>query len=334
MHVLVTGGAGFLGKRLARALLARGSLAGPDGAPARIDRLTVLDLAPADGLADPRVEAVGGDVADEQLLRRLVGADTGAVFHLAAVVSAQAEADFDLGMRVNLDATRRLLDACRRLARPPRLVATSSVAVYGGELPAIVAEDTALRPQSSYGVEKAIGELLVADYTRRGWVDGRVLRLPTVSVRPGKPNRAASSFASGIIREPLAGVEAVCPVPPETRLWLLSPRKAVEALLLGHEIPSAALGAFRSVNLPGVSVTVAEMIAALRRVAGAEAAARVRFERDPLVERIVASWPGAWDSERARRLGFTGDADFDAVVRAYVEDELGGGAPPAAGTVH
>ncbi|HEY6004232.1 MAG TPA: D-erythronate dehydrogenase [Anaeromyxobacter sp.] len=322
MNVLVTGGAGFLGRRLARALLARGSLAGPDGRQEGIERLVLLDLAPAEGFEDPRVEAVGGDVADEAVLRSLVDASTSSVFHLAAVVSAQAEADFDLGMRVNLDATRRLLEACRRLSRPPRLVATSSVAVYGGELPAAVGDDTALRPQSSYGAAKAMGELLVQDYTRRGWVDGRVLRLPTVSVRPGKPNRAASSFASGIIREPLSGMEAVCPVPPETRLWLLSPRKAVEGLVLGHELPSSALGTVRSVNLPGLSVTVAEMIAALERVAGPEVAARVRFERDALVERIVSSWPGAWDASRARRLGFGGDADFDAVVRAFVEDDL------------
>jgi D-erythronate 2-dehydrogenase len=322
MNVLVTGGAGFLGRRLARALLARGTLAGPDGAQERIERLLLLDLAAAEGLDDPRVEAVGGDLADEELLRRVLDPATRSIFHLAAVVSAQAEADFDLGMRVNLDATRRLLDACRRLPRPPRLVATSSVAVYGGELPAVVTDDTALRPQSSYGIQKALGELLVADYTRRGWVDGRVLRLPTVSVRPGKPNRAASSFASGIIREPLAGVEAVCPVPPETRLWLLSPRKAVEGLVLGHELPREALGLVRSVNLPGLSVTVAEMVSALERVAGPEAAARIRWERDPEVERIVTSWPGAWDTARARRLGFSSDPDFDSVVRAYVEDDL------------
>jgi D-erythronate 2-dehydrogenase len=325
MKVLVTGGAGFLGRRLARALLARGALAGPDGRPEEIERLTLLDLAPAEGLDDPRLEAVGGDVADGALLRRIVDAGTGSVFHLAAVVSAQAEADFDLGMRVNLDATRGLLEACRRLPRPPRLVATSSVAVYGGELPALVTDDTALRPQSSYGVAKAVGELLVQDYTRRGWVDGRVLRLPTVSVRPGKPNRAASSFASGIVREPLSGVEAVCPVPPETRLWLLSPRKAVEGLVLGHELPSSALGTVRSVNLPGLSVTVAEMVAALGRVAGPEAVARIRWQRDPLVERIVSSWPGAWDARRALALGFTGDASFDEVVRAYVEDDLAAG---------
>lgn len=322
MNVLVTGGAGFLGRRLARALLARGVLAASGGAPEPIDRLVLLDLAAADGFDDPRVEVVGGDLADEDLLRRVLDRGTASIFHLAAVVSAQAEADFDLGMRVNLDATRRLLDACRRLPRPPRLVATSSVAVYGGELPATVTDDTALRPQSSYGSEKAMGELLVADYTRHGWVDGRVLRLPTVSVRPGKPNRAASSFASGIIREPLSGVEAVCPVPPETRLWLLSPRRAVDGLVLGHELPPEALGLVRSVNLPGLSVTVAEMVASLERVAGAGTAARIRWERDPLVERIVSSWPGAWDTSRARRLGFTGDPDFDSVVRAYVEDDL------------
>ena len=322
MKVLVTGGAGFLGGRLARALLARGRLAGPDGREEAIERLVLLDVAPAGGLEDPRVDVVAGDIADEALLGRLVDDATTSVFHLAAVVSAQAEADFDLGMRVNLDATRRLLDACRGLRRPPRLVATSSVAVYGGELPETVGDGTALRPQSSYGTEKAIGELLVADYTRRGWVDGRVLRLPTVSVRPGKPNKAASSFASGIIREPLSGEEAICPVPPETRLWLLSPRKAVESLILGHELPSAALGPVRSVNLPGLSVTVAGMVAALERVAGREAAQRIRWERDPLVERIVSSWPGAWDTSRARRLGFSGDADFESVVRAHVEDDL------------
>jgi nucleoside-diphosphate-sugar epimerase len=223
---------------------------------------------------------------------------------------------------VNLDATRALLEASRRLRRPPRLVATSSVAVYGGVLPPVVTDDTALRPQSSYGMEKAVGELLVADYARRGWVDGRVLRLPTVSVRPGKPNKAASSFASGIIREPLSGLEAVCPVPPETRLWLLSPRKAVEDLVHGHEIDAAALGGVRTVNLPGLSVTVAEMVAALERVGGREAVARIRWERDPLVERIVASWPGVWDTTRALRLGFGGDADFESVVRAFVADDL------------
>jgi nucleoside-diphosphate-sugar epimerase len=329
MRVVITGGAGFLGARLARAILARGTLAAPDGAQRPVERLVLVDLVHAAGFADPRVEVVAGDLDDDDLLRRALGAGAASVFHLAAVVSAQAEADFDLGMRVNLDATRRLLDACRALPRPPRLVATSSVAVYGGVLPDPVTDDTALRPQSSYGAQKAMAELLVADYTRRGFVDGRILRLPTVSVRPGKPNKAASSFASGIIREPLAGVEAVCPVSPDTRVWLLSPRRAVEGLVLGHELPSAALGDVRSVNLPGLSVTAAEMVRALAEVGGPEAAARVRWEPDPLVQRIVGSWPARWDVARAQRLGFVGDPDFASVIRAHVADAPGGAAPRA-----
>ncbi len=292
----------------------------PTGRRARIERLVLLDLVAAEGLDDPRVEVVAGDLADEALLRRVLGADAASVFHLAAVVSAQAEADFDLGMRVNLDGTRRLLDACRALSRPPRLVSTSSVAVYGGALPDPVTDDTAVRPQSSYGAQKAMGELLVADYTRRGFVDGRVLRLPTVTVRPGKPNRAASSFASGIVREPLAGLEAVCPVSPDTRVWILSPRRAVEGLVLGHDLPPAALGDVRSVNLPGLSVTVAEMVRALEVVAGPAAAARIRWEPDPVVQRIVGSWPARWDASRAESLGFAGDRDFASVVRAHVAD--------------
>jgi nucleoside-diphosphate-sugar epimerase len=174
-----------------------------------------------------------------------------------------------------------------------------------------------------------MGELLVADYSRRGLVDGRVLRLPTVTVRPGKPNRAASAFASGIVREPLGGVEAVCPVTPQTRVWILSPRRAVEGLVLGHELPAAALGDVRSVNLPGLSVTAGEMVRALEEVAGREVAARVRWEPDPLVQRIVGSWPARWDVSRARRLGFEGDPDFASVIRAYVQDELGGKIPAA-----
>lgn len=326
MRVVITGGAGFLGAKLARALLARGTLAGPDGTARPVERLVLVDLVRPQGLDDPRVEALTGDLADDALLRRALGGDAASVFHLAAVVSAQAEEDFDLGMRVNLDATRRLLDACRALPRPPRLVATSSVAVYGGALPDSVTDDTALRPQSSYGAQKAILELLVSDYARRGFVAGRVLRLPTVSVRPGKPSKAASSFASSIVREPLAGVEAVCPVTPATRVWILSPRRAVEGLVLGHELDAATLGGVHTVNLPGLSVSAAEMVAALAEVGGAAAAARVRWEPDPLVQRIVGSWPARWDVTRARALGFQGDPDFASVIRAYVAEELGGAA--------
>jgi nucleoside-diphosphate-sugar epimerase len=322
MRVVITGGAGFLGRRLARALLARGGLTGADGREHPVDRVVLVDLVAADPEGDRRVEVLSGDVADEALLRRAFTAETAAVFHLAAVVSAQAEADYDLGMRVNLDATRRVVDACRALPRPPRLVFTSSVAVYGGALPDPVTDDTPLRPQSSYGAQKAMGELLVSDASRRGYVDGRIVRLPTVSVRPGRPNRAASSFASGIVREPLQGEEAVCPVAPATRLWLISPRRAVENLVVAHELASDALGPVRAVNLPGLSVSVGEMVAAVEAEGGAEAVARIRWERDPLVERIVGGWPARWDFSRAARLGFQGDPDFASVVRAFVEDDL------------
>lgn len=321
MKVLITGGAGFLGRRLAQKLLARQSLKGPDGSDQAIDEIALLDIAPAEGLADPRIRMLVGDIADAALLRRVIDREVGSVFHLAAVVSGQAEADFDLGMRVNVDASRALLEACRAAGHRPRVVFTSSVAVYGGDLPATVLDSSALNPQSSYGAQKAIGELLLNDYSRKGYLDGRVLRLPTISVRPGRPNRAASSFASGIIREPLNGEPAVCPIAPETRVWLLSPRKAIEGLILGHELPAQALGGSRAVNLPGVCVTVHEMVAALQRVAGAEAAKRVRWERDEVTNRIVASWPGAWDTRRAEALGFSGDADFDSIIRDYIDNE-------------
>jgi nucleoside-diphosphate-sugar epimerase len=322
MKVLITGGAGFLGQRLARQLLARGRVTDANGKERNIEQLVLVDMVAAQGLTDPRVREVTGDIADPALLRKVIDTDTASIFHLAAVVSGQAEADFDLGMRINLDASRQLLDVCRELGHRPKVVFTSSVAVYGGKLPEVVQDSTALNPQSSYGAQKAIGELLLNDYSRKGFVDGRVLRLPTISVRPGKPNKAASSFASGIIREPLNGVEAICPVSPETRLWLLSPRKAIEALIAGHELSADAFGNSRTINLPGISVSVADMVAALERVAGAEPVKRIRWERDPVVERIVGSWPGAWDVTRAKSLGLSGDADFDSVVRSYVEDEL------------
>ncbi|MCY1217462.1 D-erythronate dehydrogenase [compost metagenome] len=319
MNVLITGGAGFLGLQLARLLLQRGTL-NLDGQPVAIDRLTLLDVVAPQGLDDARVRVVTGDLSDPAVLRQAIDKDTGAVFHLAAVVSGQAEADFDLGMRVNLDASRALLETCRELGHQPRVLFTSSVAVYGGQLPPVVQDDTALNPQSSYGVQKAIGELLLSDYSRRGFVDGRVLRLPTISVRPGKPNAAASSFASGIIREPLSGVSANCPVAPDTPLWLLSPRAAVAALVNGIELAGERLGNRRVVNLPGLSVTAAGMVDALRRVAGDAVADRVTWEREARVENIVGTWPAAWNAERAQSLGFQSDASFDEVIRAYMED--------------
>jgi nucleoside-diphosphate-sugar epimerase len=317
MDILITGGAGFLGQRLARRLLQDGQVAGE---PVR--RVVLVDQAAAPDFGDARVRSVAADIADPGALGDLIGPDVDLVFHLAAVVSGAAEADFDLGMRVNLDASRALLEQCRRAGRAPRAVFTSSVAVYGGALPPVVGDDTPLNPRSSYGTQKAIGELLLADYTRKGFVDGRILRLPTISVRPGAPNKAASSFASGLIREPLNGLPTVCPVGLDLKLWLLSPRRAIDSLIAGAALPAEALGERRALNLPGLSVSVGEMIAALERAGGKAATGLIRHERDPAVEAIVGGWPAAWDNRRAEALGLRPDADFDAIVRAYVEDDL------------
>ena len=322
MRVVITGGEGFLGRRLAARLLRHGTLIGPDGVVRAIERITTVDVTPPHSPGDSRLLSVTGDVADPAVLQRVIDRDTSAVFHLAAVVSGMAETEFDLGMRINLDATRRLLDVCRGSGACPRFIFASSVAVYGGNLPETVLDTTAVAPQSSYGTQKAMAELLINDCTRKGFVDGRVLRLPTISVRPGRPNAAASSFASGIVREPLNGHAAVCPVDPGTRLWLLSPATAIECLVTAHDLPANALGSTRVVNVPGLSMTAAAMVAALERVAGSEVAGRVRFEPDPRIARIVSTWPGAWDTTRALALGFPTDQNFDAVIRQYIDEEM------------
>ena len=322
MKVLITGGAGFLGRRLAKKLLERGKLTGLDGREQTIDRLVLLDVVPSPPTSDARVSSFAGDIADPALLERLIDTDTASIFHLAAIVSGQAEADFDLGMRVNFDATRTLLEISRARGHRPRVVFASSCAVYGGELPDVVPQLHELMPQSSYGTQKAMGELLIKDYTRRGFIDGRSLRLPTISVRAGKPNAALSSFASGIIREPLNGEAAICPVGEDLRLWLSSPRRAIESLIALHDVDGDVLGPHRIVNLPGISVSVAQMVAALRTVAGDAVADRIRFQRDEAIERIVGSWPGAWELTRAHAMGLAADESFEAIVRAYIEDDL------------
>ena len=316
--VLITGGAGFLGKKLAGKLLERGRLDGR-----AIDKLVLLDMAAPADLDDPRIEAIVGDIAEPAVLERAIDRDTQSVFHLAAVVSGAAEADFDLGMRINLDASRHLLERCRKLGHVPRVIFTSSVAAFGGALPAVIPDDFAPMPMSSYGAQKVMGELMVSDYSRKGFIDGRTLRMPTISVRPGKPNAAASSFASGMIREPLNGEAAVAPVSPETRMWLMSPRLAIENLIHGHEVDAAAFGFPRSISLPGLSVSVQDMLAALRSVAGDKVAGLVRWEPNDAIKRIVESWPGEFAATRAKALGFKADANFEDVIRAYLADELG-----------
>jgi nucleoside-diphosphate-sugar epimerase len=323
MRIVITGGAGFLGRKLARRILELGALTDAAGTKRQVEEVLLLDVVTAHGFDDPRLRTRAGDIADPAFVRDAVDERTDSVFHLAAVVSGEAEADFDLGWRVNFDATRVLLERCRDLPRPPKVVFTSSCAVFGGTLPDVVPDTQQLTPQSSYGAQKACGEFLVWDYTRKGMVDGRSLRLPTVSVRPGKPNKAASSFASGIIREPLDGVEAICPVAPTTGMWLTSPRMVVDNIVVAHEAPATAFGATRSINLPGISTTVAGMIASLARVAGVDVVARIVMRHDPAIDRIVRTWPRDFDTVFARSLGMRADVDFDGIVRQYIDDELG-----------
>lgn len=317
MKILMTGGAGFLGARLARELLNRGHLDNR-----AIDELVLADLAPppADLLADARVRALTGSLLAQS--PALAGETFDAVFHLAAAVSAECEADFDLGMRSNIDSTRALLDALRAAGNAPRFVFSSSLAVFGSDpglpMPAVIGADTLPTPQSSYGIQKFICEQLIADMTRKGFVDGRCARLMTVVVRPGRPNGAASGFLSGIIREPLNGEPAVCPVAPETKVALASPMRTIAGLIAVAEASREALGGRVALNLPALTVSVGEMLDALETAAGATARALVRFEPDSAIARIVNSWPAVIDNARAARLGLAPDPDFLSIVRAHL----------------
>lgn len=315
MKIIVTGGAGFLGSRVIAALLARRS----ETTSVPFDEIVSLDLAECP-VQDDRVVSKVGDIADPAFIASVVDESTSGVFHLAAVLSGGSEENFDLAMKVNIDATRELLEACRRSGNGPRFVFTSSLAVFGGPMPDRVPENMATQPESTYGAFKAVGELLVNEYSRKGYVDGRICRLPTISVRPGKPNSAASSFASGIIREPLNGIPAPCPVPAATRMWLSSPDSAVANLVRAFEVDGEAIGAWRVMNLPGISVTVEQMLASLERVGGAEARALVTDQPEQRVIDIVCSWPGDFDVERPVAMGFVRDTDFDDVVRQYRDE--------------
>ena len=320
MKVLITGGGGFLGYRLAQALLKKGTLSDADGKQVLITQITLFDVAFPENV-DARLKCVKGDLTDTACVEAALGGDTGAVFHLASVVSGGAEADFELGYKVNLDGTRGLLDASRKQARPPRFVFTSSVAVFGGELPEVLDDGTTPNPQGSYGAQKVICEYLVTDYSRKGYIDGRSLRLPTISVRPGKPNLAASSFASGIIREPLNGVVSVCPVGRDAKIWLLSPAKVLAALIHAYELPSSAWGVNRVVNLPGNTAVVGDMIDTLRKIAGDKVADLIEIKPDARIEALVYSWPARFRNDRALKMGFSADKDVESIIRGYIEDQ-------------
>ncbi|QDK80503.1 SDR family oxidoreductase [Spirosoma sp. KCTC 42546] len=310
MQLIITGGAGFLGQRLAKALL---------NSSVVFDALLLVDIVlPLNPGNDTRVTCQQLDLSEEGVAKNLITNQTGLIFHLAAVVSSQAEKEFDLGWRVNLDSTRYLLEACRCQHPGIRFVFASSLAVYGGQLPAIVDDLTVVTPRSSYGAQKAMGEFLVNDYSRKNFVDGRVLRLPTICVRPGRPNQAASSFVSSIIREPIHGEEAICPVSPELALWLSSPDTIIDNIIKAATLPGTVFGDWRTVNLPGIGVTVQQMLDSLERITDQETRARVQFKPDPAINAIVSSWPGVIDNSRALQLGFRVDSHFDQFITQFI----------------
>jgi D-erythronate 2-dehydrogenase len=326
MNVLIVGAAGMIGRKLSRRLARDGRLAGKP-----IDRARLVDIVTPDPLPAPfPVDCEAFDIAAAYVGAKLAGPRPDVIFLLASVVSGEAEADFDKGYAINLDGTRALFEAIRREnalsggAYRPRLVFTSSIAVFGAPFPDVIGDDFAPAPLTSYGTQKAICELLLSDYSRRGFFDGIGLRLPTICVRPGAPNKAASGFFSGIIREPLAGKEAILPVGDDVRHWHASPRSAVEFLLRAAVLETSLLGARRTLTLPGVSVTVGEQIEALRRVAGDAATRLIRREPDETIARIVAGWPRAFDPARARSLGFRAEEDFTTIIQTYIEDDLQG----------
>ena len=326
MHILITGGAGFLGVRLARTLLAQGTLALNGAAAQSIQTITLADRVapPADLLTDARIVSQVGDLNDLLHQNKLPSANTSLVFHLAAAVSGECEADFDLGMRSNYEATRSLLEACRALKTKPTFVFASSLAVFGKvpgfPMPELIEDDTLPTPQSSYGTQKLIGENLVADFGRKGFITARSVRLMTVSVRAGKPNGAASGFLSGMIREPLSGLKAACPVPADTLIALSSPARTVEGIIRAAEVTSEAWGPLNAVNLPALCTSVGDMAAALERVAGKAATDLLDWTPDPAILKLVETWPGVVSSSRANKLGLQADTDYEKIIRDYIRE--------------
>ncbi len=328
MKILITGGAGFIGLMLARKLLSLPGLAGPDGKRHRLDELVLFDMAvpqkrPA-GL-DERARFVAGEMADQAAVASLIDRPDMGIFHLASVVSGGGELDFDLAMRVNLHGHLHLLEAARALGSRPRVVFASSIAVFGGAaMPKTVGDRVKQSPQTTYGMTKAVGELLINDYTRKGFIDGRAARLPTVIIRPGRPNKAASSFASGVFREPLNGVECVLPVGLDTVMPVAGYRTIVEGFLRLHEADGGALGDDRAISFPALNASVGEMIEALKRTATNRRLGPIRIDRDPVIEKIVATWPVDSSCERALALGLPQDRALDPIIQAYIADFLDG----------
>ncbi len=321
MRILILGGAGMVGRKLAERLARDGRLGTRE-----ITGLTLQDVVAAQKPAGAKfpVDILVGDISQPGEAAKLAAAKPDVIYHLAAIVSSEAEQEFEKGYRINVDGTRHLLEAVRLAGNKPRVVFTSSVAVFGAPFPDAIPDEFHNTPLTSYGTQKAIGELLLADYTRKGFVDGVGIRLPTICVRPGTPNKAASGFFSSIIREPLAGKEAVLPVSEHVRHWHASPRSAVGFLVHAGTIPGDKLGARRNLSMPGLSVTVAEQIEALKKVAGNNVVALIKRVPDPMIQTIVAGWPSNFDSRRARELGFKADSSFEEIVRIHIEDEHGG----------
>lgn len=318
MNILVIGGGGFVGQRLARELARRGTLRGK-----KIDRLVLADInAPALVDGPFPVESCTCDIADRASVDRLINADVDVIFLLAAIVSAQAEEEFDAGMQVNLFGTINVLERCRALTTAPVLVFSSSLGVFGGDVPDPITDWTLTNPQSSYGAQKAMGELLINDYSRRGMIDGRALRLPTISVRPGVPNRAASSYLSSIFREPLNGIEAICPVAPDTMQYFLSPRMCIENLVIGAELQAEALGMNRCMTMPGLTLSIRQAVAAMIEVAGPEPAKLIRWEPQAEIQQMVAGWRYNYVTTKAEALGLKRDEGFADNIRYYIGEEI------------
>ncbi|MDA9009300.1 SDR family oxidoreductase [Alphaproteobacteria bacterium] len=319
MHIVITGAAGFIGKKLAARLARDCEIDGKS-----ISKLTLFDIIePEAPLSNgPEILTIAGDITETGIAVRLVGDDCGGVFHLAAIVSAGAEEDFDLGMAVNLDANRALLEACRALPNVPKYVFASSVASFGGYMPDVLDDATERTPQTSYGMQKSIGDLLVTDYTRKGFLRGCALRLPTVVVRPGKPNKAASTWASSIIREPLQGDEVICPVHDQQPMFVTSPTTIVENMIKAWELPAEDWGMVPAITLPGLTLTVKEMLAALERVSNKDVVAKVKFVPDAHIQKICDGWPTHFETPRAERLGFCKDSDYESIIRGFMDNDM------------